>query len=161
MLKFFLENFFAAPTAPQPTNRIFPKNRNFKKWPFSTFCDKIAPMRCSMWPYTPKFFLQGQVFNFQSTKKIFFWSEHSPSTHFESKIFNLSPFLKFRPPKSMGCGFRSAPKKFSEKHLMDYFKTRKKFWMYHHFEKFTIVHIFQFWAFELLNQNPVRLSQVV
>ena len=42
-------------------------------------------------------------------------------------------------------------KTFSEKHLMDYFKTPQKFWMYHHFEKFTIVHIFlilSFWTFE-------------
>ena len=161
MLKFFLEIFFAAPTPPQPTNEFFPKNRNFKKWPFSTFCHKIAPMRCSMWPCTPKFFLQGQVFNFQSTKKIIFLERAFPEHPFWIKNFQSEPIFEISTPKIDGLRVSERAKKNLKSSLWITLRPLKNFGCTTTLKNSLLCMFFQFWAFELLNQNPVRLSQVV
>ena len=153
--------FFPAPTPPQPTNEFFPKNRNFKKWPFSTFCHKIAPMRCSMWPCTPNFFVQGQVFNFQSTKKKFFGASIPRAPILSQKFSIWAHFWNFDPQNRWVAGFGARQKTFLKSTLWITLRPLKNFGCTTTLKNWLLCTFFQFWAFDLLNQNLVRLSQAV
>ena len=52
------------------------------------------------------------------SRKKLFWCGNFMGTHLRLKIFDFWPNLKFRPPGNLGCGFRSGPKIFPEKHFI-------------------------------------------
>ena len=128
-MNFFLEDaarsevffdifFFSLRPHPNPQSGFWRKMAISKNGHFPPFGTKsiLEGAECLAPPQF--FYVQGQVFHFRPTRKIFFWSEDFSSTQLHSKILVLSPFFKFRPSKWAGCGFRSASKFFPEKHLM-------------------------------------------